>query len=285
MSIPRFSEARSAAIREGLVAEVETTPPRRSLRGWRNFAVFALSGALVGGAVSGAAWAVRDAAEPDGDRLVPAETAHTEDGVAADAAVPAPEGTIPGMPIVSLLEGGASAVVGDPLAVSLESAPRGTTHVRVTVQCLTAGTLYWGQDPGGNNPSMSCGDADAGAPSSTSWYDFDLAEGRALYLSPESGRFAVSWQYLNLVPTAWGMTASGQSYGVALPDGRVPDLVAVIGVAPDGSRVEGYASSTALESGPRPRTPEEAATWKSQSFEVPVYASDGVTQLGVFHVG
>jgi hypothetical protein len=34
-----------------------------------------------------------------------------------------------------------------------------------------------------------------------------------------------------------------------------------------------------------PANPEEAATWDPQPFDVPVYAPDGVTQIGVFTVG
>jgi hypothetical protein len=294
MSIPRFSPSRSAAIRDALVAKVEA--PRRPHRAWMNVAVFALSGALVGGAVSGAAWAAgsRGAEAPpavaptmvrdDGIEFIVGEGGRlTQVGHAENTGVPAPEGIVPGAPIVSLLDGGGMTIVDDRRVVPLDDAPAAATHVRVMVTCDGAGGLSWGQDPEGHNPRLSCSVGD-GPENSLSSFDFDLADGRVLYLAATSGTFTVSWQYLDLVETAWGVTATGESYGVAKADGRTPDLIAVTGRAPDGSPVLGYSRWAELE-GPMPANPEEAATWDPQPFDVPVYAPDGVTQIGVFTVG
>jgi hypothetical protein len=261
-----------------------------------NVAVFALSGALVGGAVSGAAWAAggrhdggSGGADPrlihgDGVDFVVGEDARVvQVGDAGNTGVPAPAGVTPGAPIVSLLEGGGSVVVEYPRQVSLAEAPADATHVRVTVTCLTPGGLYWGLNADGNNPSSWCTASDT-PESSVSWFDFDLAAGRTLYLAPQSGSFAVSWQFLNLIETAWGVTDTGETYGVAKDDGRTPDLIAVIGTAPDGSSVDGFARWSDME-GPMPANPKEAATWQSEARDVPVFAPDGVTQLGVFTVG
>ena len=49
----------------------------------------------------------------------------------------------------------------------------------------------------------------------------------------------------------------------------------------------GYALSTDL-AGPEPSTPEEAVEWQaergSEPRTVPVYESDGITQVGVFEI-
>jgi hypothetical protein len=262
-----------------------------------NVAVFALSGALVGGAVSGAAWASGaggDGHEPssephatliDGDVefVVGDDGRIMQAGDVDNTGVPAPADIIPGAPIVSLLAGGGMTVVDDRDVVPLDDAPASATHVRVMVTCAGAGALSWGQDAGGNNPGLSCGAGDGPENSLTS-YDFDLAKGRTLYLVAASGTFTVSWQYLNLVETAWGITTTGESYGVAKPDGRTPDLIAVTGTAPDGSEVLGYARWAELQ-GPMPANRKEAASWDPQAFDVPVFAADGVTQIGVFTVG
>jgi hypothetical protein len=242
-------------------------------------AVFALSGALVGGAVSGAAWA---AAPGLGGGRPPAAAPEVRMDDPQGTGVPAPAGVTPGAPIVSLLGGGGSLRVDAPREVGFD-APEGATHVRVTVSCLSLGALSWGLDPEGNNPSVACNRAsDIGI--ADTWFDFDLAEGGTLYLDPTEGSFAVTWQFLNLVETAWGVTQTGETYGVAKPDGRTPDLVAVIGTAPDGSQVQGYARWVEMQ-GSMPESPEEAATSQPEGFEVPVYAPDGVTQVGVFTVG
>ena len=271
MSVPRFSESRSAAIRNGLVAEVASTRRTTRRRGWMNVAVFAVSGALVGGAVSGAAWAASSARD----------AAPVQLGDVQNTGVPAPEGVTPGTPIVSLLAGGGSVYVDAVREIPLDP-PAGATHVRVTVTCLAPGGLTWGLNAAGDNPRIGCGARDAEI-ASPGWFDFDFAEGRTLYLGSVSGAFTVGWQYLNLVETAWGLTLDGETYGEAKPDGRTPDLIAVIGTAPDGGFVNGYAHVDAL-TGPLPTTPEEAATWDPYPREVPVYAPDGVTQLGVFTV-
>jgi hypothetical protein len=278
MSIPTFSAKRSVAIREGLVVEVENArrPVRR--RGWMNIAVFALSGALVGGAVSGAAWAAGSGL--DGGRSPAAPEVRIDDP--NSTGVPAPAGIIPGSPIVSLMDGGGSIRADAHREVALD-APEGATHVRVTVACLSLGTLYWGLSADGNNPSIFCsGASDIGI--ANTWYDFDLSDGDTLYLDPKEGSFSVGWQFLNLVETAWGVTETGETYGVAKPDGRTPDLIAVTGTAPDGSFVNGYARWDEMQ-GPMPENPKDAATWNPEPRELPVFAPDGVTQIGVFTVG
>lgn len=79
--------------------------------------------------------------------------------------------------------------------------------------------------------------------------------------------------------------ASGQTYGTDRPLVEEPDLVAV--VATNGQH--GYCLKTDLD-GPEqmPKTPEEAEAINEAGLRgrtIPVYESDGTTQVGVFMVG
>ena len=80
------------------------------------------------------------------------------------------------------------------------------------------------------------------------------------------------------------MNASGQTYGtMRAPLYEEPDLIAVM--ATNGKT--GYCLKQDLQP-PPPSTPEEAAEESARSvrgYTIPVYESDGVTQIGVFQVG
>lgn len=86
----------------------------------------------------------------------------------------------------------------------------------------------------------------------------------------------------------WPVNARGQTYGSNAsvgPEGNEPDLILV--EATNGRT--GYVLKTDLN-GPMPKTPEEALAWQEARKgqpprEIPVYLSDGVTQIGVFLVG
>ncbi len=85
----------------------------------------------------------------------------------------------------------------------------------------------------------------------------------------------------------WPTNERGQTYGTPQETAagyHEPDLMRVI--ATNGKT--GYALSAEL-AGPQPSTPEEALEWQaergSESRTIPVYESDGVTQIGVFDVG
>ena len=82
---------------------------------------------------------------------------------------------------------------------------------------------------------------------------------------------------------SWPVNDSGQTYGVQGDSPVAPDLVRVM--ATNGK--EGYAFSTELQ-GPQPTSPADAAknfSTPRPSRQVPVYLSDGKTQIGVFQVG
>lgn len=84
--------------------------------------------------------------------------------------------------------------------------------------------------------------------------------------------------------SVYPMNASGLTYGPNKPLVEEPDLMAV--VATNGK--QGYCLKTDLEGGEPPKTPEEAIASNEASlrgYTIPVYESDGKTQIGVFQVG
>lgn len=81
----------------------------------------------------------------------------------------------------------------------------------------------------------------------------------------------------------WPMNSRGQTYGITT-DNQEPDLVRVVAT----NNKVGYSLRTELN-GPTPSSPEEALRWQAEqagkSRVIPVYESDGVTQIGVFRIG
>lgn len=87
----------------------------------------------------------------------------------------------------------------------------------------------------------------------------------------------------------YNINKNGESYGTSLdsPDGRDPDLVAVLG----DNGIVGYARSTDLD-GEKPSSPEEAIRMQEEREKagnppivVNVYKSDGVTVIDTFTIG
>lgn len=270
-----FSPERSAVIRGELVYSVEetiraTTTGRRAR--WAPALGLVLSGALLGGGISAAAVAFT-----------------------SNPGAPAPPGVEPGGSIVTELGTLESFDISGSRDIPLSNIPAEATHVRVAVMCLTPGMTSWGLDAGGNNPSSSCEAHDV---LTSSWYDFAVAEGDVLFVDvSDDAESRVSLRYLDSVETAWGVNESGETYGADRPGLGAPDLTAVVGVAPTGEPIRGYVRSDALlGSGPDrpglPSSPEEALEWQAEreakypnGWDIPLFASDGVTQLGTFRVG
>jgi hypothetical protein len=84
--------------------------------------------------------------------------------------------------------------------------------------------------------------------------------------------------------TRWPRNASGQTYGSGLSARSPEDEPDLIRVEATNGKV-GYSLRDDLE-GPDPKTPEEAvrlqAARSGTSREIPVYLSDGKTEIGVF---
>ena len=283
-----FTPQRSEAIRAGLISEVAARPSRR--RRWLASVGLVMVGALAGAGAATAfattgSWLpapAQGAAEPSPEAPPPA---------GEGGAVEAPLGHEPGAPIISTLGAPFGQVVNSTAVLPLDP-PAGATHVRVTVSCEGDGAVFWGPDPDGNNPSVE--GCDNGV---TAWYDFPLDDTvTALHITPDDGTTAaVTVQYLNYAQTRLGVNQHGQTYGDGTGD-QVPDLIYAIGQSPDGEEILGYVRAEDLaafspDHPGSPANPEEALRWMKEreqrypnGYDVPLFASDGTTQLGTFHV-
>lgn len=262
-----FTPERSDAIRSMLVARAAR---RRAPRALASIALVA-AGLLVGSAVAAAAFSWSAPTELSG--------------------VPAPAGVIPGAPIISLLGAPTSQIVRGDADIPLGDPPTGATRVRVTSTCLTAGATSWGFEARGNNPISSCSGDQI---ESTSWFDFALDGDTISIGASDETESLVTIQFLNYVETAWGVNARGETFGVSKEGLGDPDLVAVALAASDEI---GYARHSDLDAfGPewpdQPSNPTQALAWQEErdarypnGWDIPVYASDGVTKVGLFHIG
>lgn len=87
--------------------------------------------------------------------------------------------------------------------------------------------------------------------------------------------------------TTWPQNSKGMTYGSGLDAQSSQDEPDLIQVLATNGRI-GYALRSDLE-GPTPETPQQAllqqAARDERSRLIPVYESDGVTQVGVFMIG
>lgn len=280
-----FTPRRADMFRTALIEHVETTRhrTRRLLVGTG----MVLAGALAGAGVSTAAYAMTGSS--DGTPTI--------DQPSSDlGAVQAPEGVSPGAPIVSLLGDATSLTVTGDLTVPLDDRPDGATHVRMAVVALTPGSVSWSDAPGGSGPRAVLTESDVDAGTTTS--EEVPLDTDALHFTPADGfTGVVTLQYVNHVATHLGVNAGGETFGVGGgPDGE-PDLILAEGTEPSGTPVEGYVRRSELEQlspdhPAEPSTPGEALTWQDEvdesypnGWEVPLYLSDGSTEVGTFHVG
>lgn len=286
-----FDPRRSQAVRSLLITQAAgVTRPRRRL--------FRAGALIVVGAVGGAALSTAAFAATNGFGADPATAIGTPSGAptpAFVAAIDAPPGTIPGMPVTALVGEGDVMWLTEDSTYSLADSPSGATHVRVAITPQSPGRVAWGTDAQGNNPSALFGAADVSGGLSA-WDDFVLdASTDAMYFTVGSGFTGIaSIQYITQVPTHLGVNANGETYGVeGGPDGT-PDLVAVWATAPDGTQLSAYARTSDLnafspDQPGQPSSPAQALEWQEErdrdypnGWEIPAYESDGVTQVGTF---
>ncbi|MFT4211201.1 MAG: hypothetical protein QM626_04950 [Microbacterium sp.] len=279
-----FDLRRSEAIRAGLI--VHATGARRRIRRGLWGIGLVLAGVIAGAGASAAAFAATGTLgsgttaagvvieQPDGS------------GGSGDAAlepIDAPPGTTPGASVASMLGAPLAQTIVAETRLDLSDRPAAATHVRVTVTCLTAGSISWGTDPAGNNPSSSCTVADLGAEPASAWMDVPLdAATDALYITPGEGAEAsVVLQYETLIPTRLGVNANGETYGIETAAQGRPDLILVQGTASDGTAVAGYVRATELDAADG----ASGFAMTTEPRDIPVYESDGTTRIGIFHVG
>jgi hypothetical protein len=183
--------------------------------------------------------------------------------------------TLPGVPTTTVLTSASTAVYQGTATVDLGQAPAGTTGIEVELTCFTKGRFVF---PDG--ASVSCSTVDPGTPGAWSKYivPFDPAvQGMTITTDP-GNRWQISARYIAQAPTEWKINAKGETYGVEVVGRGTPDLLAVI--ATNGAK--GYVYSSQMKE-TDPASPEEAAkNLPKPQREIPVYLSDGTTQVGVF---
>jgi hypothetical protein len=282
-----ISPQREEAIRGMLIGYVGDHPARRRPRRWSFTLV--ITGVVLAAGVSTGAFAA-------GTLLAPGPQQPVGQPIPdLGAPIAAPAGVIPGSPV--------SALVGDPFTipydreatVSLADRPSEATHARVSVHPIKTagegGTLKYGTDAAGNNPSLTWTASDVAGTDPEGWYDFPVdATVSTLYIT-STGAGTVTIQYITQVPTEFGVNANGESYGITGSDRGEPDLIAV--EATNGS--QGYVYRTELEEANGTAaiedfdSPEDALAWQEAHAGVvhliAVYNSDGTTEIGEFRAG
>jgi hypothetical protein len=186
--------------------------------------------------------------------------------------------------------------------IQLGDRPKGATKVSFELDPYDAGTYLLGH--GGASVTVGASSAPAGdanwsaAPvdrtSRTSGYlelsQLDAGGKSFTITAPPGARWTARFTWVSSRTTPWGVNAAGQTYGMQNDTG-IPDLIAV--EATNGR--SGYVFRTQLEDADgttalrNSTSPQQNLEWQKENEGkrtlVPVYASDGVTRIGVFQVG
>jgi hypothetical protein len=194
MMMTSMDEPFAAALRDVLVEQVQGAgnPSRGSSRSrrWIAWAVLVLAAGGGGIAYATGAWTT----QPGGDRVT----------VLASPVIAAGAGT---------------------QTVDLGASPRGATAITISFTCLTAGNFTFA-----DGADVQCDRADVGRrspPVATSTLPIAHGRNSTTITTTPHARWRVIATYALVTTTAWGINASGQTYGVQNQHG-IPDLVAVI---------------------------------------------------------
>ena len=247
MTMIEMDRAFADALRAALVDHVAAAPAARRRRRWHRAAGAGIGLVLVGGGVAVA------------------------EGILG----------LPGADIVTALADPVTVTRTGSATIELGQPPAGATSIEVTLTCLTSGVFTW-QD----GAAMYCSAQDVADGGSTGGYTLPLQPGQhstTITTDTPDARWTLTATYSRHEPTGWATNAHGQTYGVPNDQGE-PDLMAA--TATNGK--EGYVYRTELE-GPMPTSPAQAVQWTredaGQTHTIPVYESDGITQIGEFSVG
>jgi len=252
-----------SSVRQMLVTQVATTrvPSRRRFLLGSTIA-FVLSGAVAGGTVA----AIADSnGKPQPYTLSPPTTEfdHRETQFFSETIV--------------------TSGVGDE-SINLGERPEGATEVTFEFQCTSPGTFRWGIDEVLESMSYRC-EADqfinGKATGSTRYVFRDVDAGphtiEVEALGDASWGLTATWA--KQLDVRWQTNDRGQTFGIAMPGGATPDLIAATGVNASGDRVDGYLVTADFEK----RVDEYNQTETTK--ELPLVASDGVTELGTYRIG
>lgn len=169
--------------------------------------------------------------------------------------------------------------------VSLGPRPSDATAVSTDLRCLSPGNFKW---PDG--ASLRCGDADFPSDPNhrtSPGYIIQLepAQDELIIKTERGAAFEIVTTYIKTEFVPAPVNANGDTYGADNEHGT-PDLIAV--VATNGTKGYSYARDFA-ELEPEPTSPADALAQQQanegKTLSVPVYESDGSTQIGTFVIG
>ena len=181
--------------------------------------------------------------------------------------------TVPGTDVVTSLAAPVTTGGVGTEVVKLGPAPNRANAIELSLACLTAGDFQFADGAG-----VDCTAADAARGFQAS-YTLPIvagANGTTITATP-GARWRLTATYLSATFSAWGINASGQTYGAANTHGT-PDLIAV--TASNGRY--GYVHADQLNSS-APTTPGQAtADSNSAPKTLTVYEANGKTAIGTF---
>ncbi|MAM54900.1 MAG: hypothetical protein CMH35_08670 [Microbacterium sp.] len=193
---------------------------------------------------------------------------------------------LPGGTMTTDLSAAVSGTFAGTGALPLGERPADATGVAVSLTCLTPGTFTF--DDGA---SVTCTTIDDTTRPTTYTVPVDAITGNQVTIATTADAvWSLTATWVHAATNAWAVNDNGFTYGVINDNGE-PDLIAV--VTTDGqpgyvwqSDLNDANGTTAAESF---TSPEEALRWQEQNagtvHHIPVYESDGTTQIGVFQVG
>ena len=236
-----------AALREELIASVETTPRVRRRWRWRVGAGFIVGLSITAG------------------------------GVALATGLFSP----PGGPITTTLGNIVTATRTGSATIDVGTPPDEATGISLTLTCLTPGTFDF---PNGSNMTCSASDMSRPAVYRQALEIVPLLSNGSTVpiLTSANAEWTLRAAYVNQVQTSWGVNEKGQTYGVVNHNGT-PDLIAVV---IDHGKTGGYVTRSDLDcaSGDYVTSPSQAVIWdqRNHNISIPVYESNGTTVIGQF---
>lgn len=189
--------------------------------------------------------------------------------------------SLPGSTVTTQLATAVTVTGSGTQTISLGPQLKGANAISLTFTCLTAGRFIFA-----DGSSEACSTADLQHPAtSTGTLPLAVGQDTTVITAGAGERWQATVFYASTARIPYSTNASGQTYGADGGQGgsplHEPDLVAV--QATNGKL--GYAYASQLN-GPTPTSPAQAIAENSQrSRTIPVYESDGRTQIGQFKVG
>lgn len=171
-------------------------------------------------------------------------------------------------------------------ALELGEQPSRATGVAVSLKCLSPGTFVF--DDGA---ALDCTASGDGTHSTTYTVPISaISNDQVTITTDPDAVWSLSAVWVSEETTDWVVNDEGHTYGVLNDDGE-PDLIAVMTTddklgyvwKADLDEADGTTAARTFTS------PEDALRWQEENAgivrHIPVYESDGKTQVGIFQVG